>query len=42
MAQLKAGQRESALRNLQAAVDSGLSFDGLDDARAALAELRRS
>jgi Tfp pilus assembly protein PilF len=42
MAQLKAGQRESAIRNLEAALASGASFDGIDDARAALAELRRS
>jgi predicted Zn-dependent protease len=42
MAQYKAGQREEARKNLEAALKPGVEFAGMDDARATLAELRRS
>jgi hypothetical protein len=42
MAQYKAGRRADALRNLEASVQAGQAFTGIDDARAAIAELKRS
>jgi tetratricopeptide (TPR) repeat protein len=42
MAQYKAGKRDDALRNLEASVQAGRNFTGIDDARAAIAELKRS
>jgi tetratricopeptide (TPR) repeat protein len=42
MAQYKAGKRVDALRNLEASVQAGQAFTGIDDARAAIAELKRS
>jgi tetratricopeptide (TPR) repeat protein len=42
VAQYKAGQRDAARKNLEAALKPGLSFAGEADARATLAELRRS
>jgi Tfp pilus assembly protein PilF len=39
MAQLGAGQREQGRASLEAALASGVTFDGADDARAALAKL---
>lgn len=42
MAQYKAGQRDAARRNLEAALKPGVTFAGEADARVTLAELRRS
>jgi tetratricopeptide (TPR) repeat protein len=42
MAQYKAGKREDAKKNLEAALARGVKFAGMDDARATLDELRRS
>jgi tetratricopeptide (TPR) repeat protein len=42
MAQYKAGKRDDALRNLEASVQAGKPFSGIDDARTAIAELKRS
>ena len=42
MVQLKSGDKESARKNLEAAVGTGKPFDGLDEARAALEEVKRS
>jgi tetratricopeptide (TPR) repeat protein len=42
MVQLKSGDKESARKNLEAALGPGKPFEGIDDARAALDEVKRS
>lgn len=42
MAQLRSGESQAARQNLQAALQSTQPFDGMQDARAALAQLRKS
>lgn len=42
MAQLKTGDRDSARRNLEVAVSASKPFAGIDEARAALAEAKRT
>lgn len=42
MAQIKAGQVEDARRNLEAVLESGTRFPGMDDARATLEQLKSS
>jgi tetratricopeptide (TPR) repeat protein len=42
MAQLKSGEAQAAERNLEAAVDANKPFSGLDEARATLAQLKKS
>jgi tetratricopeptide (TPR) repeat protein len=42
IAQYRAGRRADALKNLEGAVGAGKTFAGIDDARAALADLKRS
>jgi predicted Zn-dependent protease len=42
MAQLKSGDKENARKNLEAAVGAGKPFSGIDDARAALEEVKRN
>jgi len=41
MAQLRSGEQQAALRNLETALGSNQSFAGIDDAKAALAELKK-
>jgi tetratricopeptide (TPR) repeat protein len=42
MAQLKSGESQAAAQNLEAAVKANKPFSGLDDARATLAQLKKS
>lgn len=42
MAQLRTGNRDAARQNLEAAVASGRSFHGVDEAQAALTEIKRA
>ena len=42
MAQLKSGEAQAAERNLEAAVNANKPFSGLDEARATLAQLKKS
>jgi Tfp pilus assembly protein PilF len=42
MAQLKSGESQAAQQNLESAVNANKPFSGLDDARATLAQLKKS
>jgi Tfp pilus assembly protein PilF len=42
MAQLRSGESQAAQQNLESALQSTRSFDGIDDARARLAQLRKT
>jgi predicted Zn-dependent protease len=42
MAQYKAGKRDEASKSLESSVSDGKAFAGIEDARAAIADLKRS
>jgi Tfp pilus assembly protein PilF len=42
MVQLKSGDKEKARKNLEAAIGTGNSFSGIDEARAALEQVKRN